>query len=164
MRYGRGLRRTPAYTPEEAAAYLAARPIGVGRLHEAPAVFGALLDAGPLTFRQAAQLYNLTFRRPNASQAWCAPLWFRHAGPSALPRLLELLTRNLQDQAWGEDFLAALAALGPHARPALPALAALIERRSRIPSNDSTRYGETVIDESLLAAAIRTRARIDGAS
>ncbi|MEK8142784.1 hypothetical protein NKH18_12890 [Streptomyces sp. M10(2022)] len=64
--------RPASYDSTAAAAVLRARPIGIGRLARAPEIFGALLDAGPLTFRQAAQLYNLTFRWPGRMQAVCA--------------------------------------------------------------------------------------------
>ncbi|MFD6426506.1 hypothetical protein, partial [Streptomyces sp. NPDC060198] len=143
-----------AYSPESAAEAL---PVGVSRLNAAREVFGALLDAGPLSFRQAAQLYGLTFRRPGRMQAACAPLWLRHAGPSAAPRLLGLMTPLLDDYAWGEEYLAALAGMGGAALPALPAVTALIDRRTRIPVCDSTRDAETARDEALLAAALVTR-------
>ncbi|WP_143663337.1 hypothetical protein [Streptomyces bobili] len=151
---------TTAYDSPSAAALLAAEPVGVTRLAHASAIFEALLDAGPLTFRQAAQLYNLTFSRPGRSQAQCAPLWLRHAGPSALSRLLALMTPHLADYAVGEHYLAGLARMGGHARPALPAVTALIDRRTRIPVNDSTRDAEMRLDEALLAAARRTRRAI----
>ncbi len=150
----------PSYDSASAAALLAAKPVGIGRLAHAPAVFGALLDAGPLTFRQAAQLYNLTFRWPGRMQALCAPLWLRHAGPSALPRLLALIAPHLGEYTVGEHYLAGLATMGHHALPALPAVAALIDRRSRIPVNDSTRDAETELDERLLAAALDTHRAI----
>ncbi|MCX5265589.1 HEAT repeat domain-containing protein [Streptomyces sp. NBC_00199] len=157
-------RRVPstatAYDSASAAALLAARPVGVTRLARAPEIFGALLDGGPLTFRQAAQLYNLTFGRPGRSQADCAPLWLRHAGPRALSRVLALMTPHLADYAVGEYYLAGLARMGGHARLALPAVTALIDRRTRIPVNDSTRDAEMRIDESLLAAALSTRRAI----
>ncbi|MDX3804208.1 HEAT repeat domain-containing protein, partial [Streptomyces sp. AK04-3B] len=157
-------RRIPSaarsYDSASAAALLAAKPVGVTRLAHACEIFGALLDAGPLTFRQAAQLYNLTFRRPCRSQAECAPLWLRHAGPGALSRLLALMTPHLADYAVGEYYLAGLARMGGHARPALPAVTALIDRRTRIPVNDSTRDAEMRLDESLLAAALRARRAI----
>lgn len=146
-----------AYSPESAAGALAALPVGVSRLNAAREVFGALLDAGPLSFRQAAQLYNLTFRRPGRTQAACAPLWLRHAGPSAAPRLLDLMTPLLDDYAWGEEYLAALALMGRAALPALPAVTALTDRRTRIPVCDSTRDAETARDEALLAAALVAR-------
>ncbi|MGW6573868.1 hypothetical protein ACWGAN_17035 [Streptomyces sp. NPDC054945] len=41
---------------------MAAKPVGIGRLSHAAEIVGALLDAGPPAFRQATQLYNLTFR------------------------------------------------------------------------------------------------------
>ncbi|MCX5528697.1 hypothetical protein OG342_38605 [Streptomyces bobili] len=151
---------TTAYDSASAAALLAAKPVGVTRLAHASAIFAALLDAGPLTFRQAAQLYNLTFSRPGRSQAQCAPLWLRHAGPSVLSRLLALMTPHLADYAVGEHYLAGLARMGAHARPALPAVTALIDRRTRIPVNDSTRDAEMRLDEALLAAALRTRRAI----
>lgn len=151
---------TTAYDSASAAALLAAKPVGIGRLAHASEIFEALLDAGPLTFRQAAQLYNLTFRRPGRSQAECAPLWLRHAGPSALSRLLALMTPHLADYALGEYYLAGLARMGGPARPALPAVTALIDRRTRIPVNDSTRDAEMRLDESLLAAALSTRRAI----
>ncbi|MDX3637902.1 hypothetical protein [Streptomyces sp. MB09-02B] len=150
----------PAYDSATAAAVLTAKPVGLTRLAHTSEIFGALMDAGPLTFRQAAQLYNLTFRRPGRSQAECAPLWLRHAGPSALPRLLALMTPHLADYAIGEYYLAGLARMGGHARAALPAVTALIDRRTRIPVNDSTRDAEMRLDESLLAAALRTRRAI----
>ncbi|MGW1268721.1 HEAT repeat domain-containing protein [Streptomyces sp. NPDC002491] len=160
----RGTRRVPSTAPAHdstsAAALLADRPVGVTRLAHASEIFDALLDAGPLTFRQAAQLYNLTFRHPGRSQAECAPLWLRHAGPSALPRLLALMTPHLADYAVGEYYLAGLARMGGRARLALPAVTALIDRRTRIPVNDSTRDAEMRLDESLLAAALRTRRAI----
>ncbi|MEU7337905.1 HEAT repeat domain-containing protein [Streptomyces sp. NPDC007074] len=149
-----------AYDSAAAAALLATKPVGVVRLAHARALFTALLDAGPLTFRQAAQLYNLTFRRPGRSQAECAPLWLRHAGPSVLPRLLALMTPHLADYAIGEYYLAGLARMAGQARPALPAVTALIDRRTRIPVNDSTRDAEMRLDESLLAAALNTRGAI----
>ncbi|MFG3089360.1 HEAT repeat domain-containing protein [Streptomyces antibioticus] len=144
-------------TAASAALLLSARPVGIVRLRRAGEIFGALLDSGPLSFRQAAQLYNLTFHRPGRAQAECAPLWLRHAGPAALPRLLALMTPHLADYAIGTYYLAGLARMGRAARPALPAVTALIDRRTRIPVNDSTRDGETRLDERLLAAALATR-------
>ncbi|MFC9606697.1 hypothetical protein ACFTTN_24970 [Streptomyces niveus] len=144
----------PPYDSATAAAILRARPVDTGRLRHAPEIFGALLDTGPLTFRQAAQLYNLTFKRPGRMQAVCAPMWLRHAGPTALARLLALMTPHLGDYGIGEYYSEGLARMGRHAMPALPSLTALIDRRTRIPVNDSTRDGETMLDERLLAAAI----------
>ncbi|WP_159395504.1 hypothetical protein [Streptomyces sp. 3211] len=157
-------RPTPSYDSTTAAAVLEAKPVGIGRLLQAPEIFGALLDAGPLTFRQAAQLYNLTFQRPGRMQAMCAPLWLRHAGPTAVPRLLALMTPHLGDYGIGEYYSEGLARMGRHALPALPSLAALIDRRTRLPVNDSTRDGETMLDERLLAAAINARRAILAAS
>ncbi|MEW2586143.1 HEAT repeat domain-containing protein [Streptomyces virginiae] len=147
----------PTYDSASAAALLATKPVGVIRLPHATAIFSALLDAGPLTFRQAAQLYNLTFHHPNRMQAECAPLWLRHAGPSVLPRLLALMTPHLADYTVGEFYLAGLARMGRVALPALPAVTAIIDRRARIPVNDSTPDGEMELDERLLSAALRTR-------
>ncbi|WP_327180877.1 hypothetical protein [Streptomyces sp. NBC_01334] len=152
----------PSFGSSSAAALLAARPVGIGRLAHAPEIFGALLDAGPLTFRQAAQLYNLTFRWPGRMQAGCAPLWLRHAGPTALPRLLALMTPHLGEYTVGEYYLEGLARMGRHALPALPAVTALIDRRTRIPVNDSTQDAEMMLDERLLAAALDARRAIDG--
>ncbi|MGW7363687.1 hypothetical protein ACWGI8_09715 [Streptomyces sp. NPDC054841] len=157
-RWTRGTSRS--YDSRAAAEHLAARPIGIARLSRAREIFGPLLDAGPLTFRQAAQLYNLTFSWPNAMQASCAPLWFRHAGASSLPRLLGLLVRRLDDQAHGEAFMEGLAELGRHALPAVPDLDRIIDRRKRIPVNEPSRDAEMAADELLLAAAVRARGRI----
>ncbi|MFB6582519.1 hypothetical protein ACFCYC_34835 [Streptomyces sp. NPDC056402] len=150
----------PSYDSATATAVLQAKPVDTGRLHRAPEIFGALLDAGPLTFRQAAQLYNLTFKRPGRMQAICAPLWLRHAGPTVLPRILALMTPHLGDYGVGEYYSGGLARMGRYALPALPSLTALIDRRTRIPVNDSTRDGEMMLDESLLAAAIAARRAI----
>ncbi|MEW2418113.1 HEAT repeat domain-containing protein [Streptomyces sp. NPDC046866] len=147
----------PTYDSASAAALLAGKPVGIVRLGHATAIFSALLDAGPLTFRQAAQLYNLTFHHPSRMQAECAPLWLRHAGPSVLPRLLALMTPHLADYTVGEFYLAGLARMGRVALPALPAVTAIIDRRARIPVNDSTPDGEMELDERLLSAALRTR-------
>ncbi|MCY0928250.1 hypothetical protein OTB20_19020 [Streptomyces sp. H27-H1] len=149
--------RAPSYDAAAAAELLAARPVGIGRLGRAPEIFGALLDEGPLTFRQAAQLYGLTFERPGRMQGVCAPLWLRHAGPSALPRLLAFMTPCLGDYVIGEFYLEGLARMGGHALPALPAVTAMIERRTRIPANDSTPDGEMWLDERLLKAALEAR-------
>ncbi|MFD9600756.1 hypothetical protein [Streptomyces sp. NPDC059970] len=150
----------PSYDGASAAALLAAKPVGIGRLGEAPEIFGALLDAGPLTFRQAAQLYNLTFRWPGRTQGVCAPLWLRHTGPTALPRLLAHMTPHLGDYVFGEYYLEGLARMGRQALPALPAVMALIDRRTRIPVNDSTPDAEMMLDERLLAAALDARRAI----
>lgn len=157
---------SPPYDGRSAAELLAAKPMGIGRLSRAPEIFGALLDEGPLTFRQAAQLYNLTFRWPGRTQGTCAPLWLRHAGPRALPRLLGVMTPYLHDYAVGEFYLEGLARMGRQALPALPAVTAMIERRTRIPANDSTPDGEMGLDENLLRAALKTRHAIlaDGAA
>lgn len=162
----RGVRRPrcgapqPPYDHTSAAALLAGRPVGIARLRDATEVFGALLDAGPLTFRQAAQLYNLTFLRPGRMRGECAPLWLRHAGPTAVPRLLAGMTPDLGHYGIGEYHLRGLAGMGRHALPALPAVTALIERRTRVPVNDSTRDAEMITDERLLAAALDTRRAI----
>jgi hypothetical protein len=157
----RGRRGTPeVHDARSAAEYLAARPVGITRLNRARELFGPLLDAGPLTFRQAAQLYNLTFSWPNRMQALCAPLWFRHAGEPALPRLLDLMTRRLACKVVGEAFMSGLAELGRHALPAVPALDRLIDRRRRIPENEPSRDAEMETDERLLAAAREARHRI----
>ncbi|WP_448701753.1 hypothetical protein [Streptomyces avidinii] len=51
--------------------------------------------------------------------------------------------------------------MGRHALPALPSLTAPIDRRTRLPVNDSpARDGETMLDERLLAAAIDARRAI----
>jgi hypothetical protein len=150
----------PSYDGVTAAGRLAALPVGVRRLDHAVELFGALLDAGPLTFRQAAQLYNLTFRRPGRTQADCAHLWLRHAGPQAAPRLLAELTPHLGCYVFGRHHLRGLAAMGRSARPALPAVTALIDRRTRLPVNDSTRDAEIRIDEDLLAEARAARRAI----
>ncbi|MFD4142981.1 hypothetical protein [Streptomyces sp. NPDC058572] len=113
-----------------------------------------------VSFRQAAQLYNLTFRWPDIMQARCAPLWFRHAGEPALPRLLDLMTRQLGCKVVGEAFMNGLAELGRHALPAVPALDQLIDRRRRIPENEPSRDAEMETDERLLAAAREARYRI----
>ncbi|MFJ7209155.1 HEAT repeat domain-containing protein [Streptomyces sp. NPDC098789] len=147
----------PTYDSATAGAVLRAKPVDTGRLHRAPELFGALLDAGPLTFREAAQLYNLTFKRPGRMQGVCAPLWLRHAGPTAGPRVLALMTPHLGTYGIGEYYAEGLARMGRHARPALPSLTALIDRRTRIPVNDSTRDGEMMLDEGLLAAALAAR-------
>ncbi|MYW00087.1 hypothetical protein [Streptomyces sp. SID3343] len=150
----------PSYDSASAASLLAAEPVSIGRLREAPEIFGALLDAGPLTFRQAVQLYNLTFRRPGRMQAVCAPLWLRHAGPTAVPRVLARMTPHLGEYVFGEYYLEGLARMGRQALPALPALTALIKRRTRIPVNDSTPDAEMMLDERLLAAALDARRAI----
>ncbi|MCF2530490.1 hypothetical protein [Yinghuangia soli] len=147
----------PVYDRAAAAELLAAKPVGIGRLKYAPEIFGALLDAGPLTFRQAAQLYNLTFRWPGRTAAEAAPLWLRHAGPTALSRLLDVMTPHLDQYTCGEYYLSALGRMGGHALPALPHVTALIDRRIRIPVNDSTLDAEIVLDEMLLAAALAAR-------
>ncbi|MDJ0386376.1 HEAT repeat domain-containing protein [Streptomyces sp. G-G2] len=150
----------PAYDSTSAAAHLATKPMNIGRLGHVTAIFSALLDAGPLTSRQAAQLYNLTFDRPGRSQAECAPLWLRHAGPFVLPRLLALMTAHLTDCTLGELYLAGLARMGPVALPALPAVTAMIDRRTRIPVGASTADGEMQLDEHILSAARHTRQAI----
>ncbi|MFJ7062437.1 hypothetical protein ACIQVA_32785 [Streptomyces microflavus] len=159
-----GTRRIPSTVPTydraSAAALLAAKPVGIARLAHASEIFNSLMDKGPLTFCQAAQLYNLTFRRPGRSQAECAPLWLLHAGPSALCRLLDLMTPHLADYAVGEYYLAGLARMGSHARPALRTVTELIDRRTRVPVNDCTRDAEMRLDEGLLAAAPSTRRAI----
>ncbi|WP_371617815.1 hypothetical protein [Streptomyces sp. NBC_00454] len=150
----------PSYDSTSAAAVLQAKPVSIGRLLHAPEIFGALLDAGPLTFRQAAQLYGLTFERPCRMQGVCAPLWLRHAGPTALPRLLALMTPHLGDYGIGEYYAQGLARMGRRAAPALPSLTAVIDRRTRIPVNDSSRDGEMMLDETMLAAAVEARRAI----
>ncbi|MET9692322.1 hypothetical protein ABZY81_28235 [Streptomyces sp. NPDC006514] len=159
-RHPPGCCAAPVYDGASAAALLSARPLGISRISHAPEIFGALLDAGPLTFRQAAQLYNLTFRWPGRTQAECAPLWLRHAGEGALPRLLALMTPYLADYVAGEYYLAALAGMGRAALPVLPAVTAVIDRPARIPTKDSTRDAEMALDERLLRAALGARSAI----
>lgn len=159
-RHPQGRWAAPVHDRASAAALLSARPVGISRVSHACEVFGALLDAGPLTFRQAAQLYNLTFRWPGRTQAVCAPLWLRHAGDSALPRLLALVTPYLAEYTAGAYYLEALARMGRAALPVLPAVTAMIERPTRIPTNASTADGEMALDEHLLRAALSARRAI----
>ncbi|MFD9504276.1 hypothetical protein [Streptomyces sp. NPDC060035] len=50
--------------------------------------------------------------------------------------------------------------MGRQALPALPAAMALIDRRTRIPVNGSTRDAEMMLDERLPAAALDARRAI----
>ncbi|MEK8142783.1 hypothetical protein NKH18_12885 [Streptomyces sp. M10(2022)] len=70
------------------------------------------------------------------------------------------MTPHLGEYDIGEYYAQGLAQMGRQALPALPALTALIDRRTRLPVNDSTRDAEMMLDESLLAAAIAARRAI----
>lgn len=72
------------------------------------------------------------------------------------------MTPHLGEYTVGEYYLEGLARMGRHALPALPAVTALIDRRTRIPVNDSTQDAEMMLDERLLAAALDARRAIDG--
>lgn len=70
------------------------------------------------------------------------------------------MTPHLGDYGIGEYYAQGLARMGRRAAPALPSLTAVIDRRTRIPVNDSSRDGEMMLDETMLAAAVEARRAI----
>jgi len=90
-----------------------------------------------------------------------AALW-RHTGPPAAPTLLAELPKYLDDDTFGPAAMKALAAMGPHARPALSHLDRLIQSPHRVAVYLGDADAEMRADEQLLDAATATYARIIG--
>ncbi|GAA1359220.1 hypothetical protein [Streptomyces beijiangensis] len=140
---------------DAAEAYLAARPVE-GRLP--PQMFHALLDHGPLTGRQAAQLTHQVFTRPSFAQARNARAWWRHAGVASAPALLPLLPQYFDDTAlMGLDVLECLAAMGRHAVPVLGELDAFLGREWIAVRHRGSEEADLQADELVVEAALLTR-------
>ncbi|USA03893.1 hypothetical protein NCG97_30085 [Streptomyces lydicamycinicus] len=120
------------------------------------ALFDWLLDHGGLTPDQSRQLRDLVLSRPGGMQVFGSRALWRHEGPAVAADLLAVLPQYLDDDLFGPAAMATLAAMGEHARPALPPLRALIGRRTRLPLHAGSEDADMNADEQLLEAARRT--------
>ena len=118
-----------------------------------PELLGLLMDRGGPTGRQAGLLHRL-FDRPGPPQVRTAPLVWLHDGPAMTDRLLRVLPGYLDDHCCAPYALKTLVAMGSAARPVLPALEAIIDRRERLPVHLGDPGAELRADERLLT---RTR-------
>ncbi|WP_329120308.1 hypothetical protein [Streptomyces sp. NBC_01465] len=148
-----------AVEPRDAEACLASRPVDASRLP--PRMFHALLDRGPLSERQIAQLRHQVFTRPSAGQARHARAWWRHAGEASAPVLLPLLPQYFADTALlGIDALECLAAMGRFAAPALGALDAFLAGERIAVRHRGSPESDLQADELLVETAQFTRRHI----
>ncbi|MGC5033630.1 hypothetical protein [Micromonospora sp. DT229] len=139
--------------------YLAARPEKLRRCRIAPDLFDWLAQHGGLTDRQVRQLNHL-FNQRGWAQARSATAYWRHHGPSVAPLLLSTLARYLDEQAYAQPAMKALAAMGPHAQPVVPVLDRLIAARHRAPMYLGNADVEMRADEELVQLALATRAQV----
>ncbi|MFE7786476.1 hypothetical protein [Streptomyces nigrescens] len=124
------------------------------------ALFEWLLDHGGLTPEQSRQLRDLVFTLPSGMQVFGARAVWRNEGPAAAGELLAVLPQYLDDDLFGPVAMTTLAAMGEHARPALPQLRALIDRRTRLPHHAGSDDADMNADEQLLEAARQTVAAV----
>jgi hypothetical protein len=134
-------------------AYLGALPDDPRRCPIGPELLGLLMDRGGPTGRQVDQLHRF-FDRPGPAQVRTAPLIWRHDGPATAGRLLRVLPGYLDDHCCAPYALKTLVAMGAAARPVVPALEAIIDRRERLPVHLGDPGAELRADERLLT---RTR-------
>ncbi|MFE9656994.1 hypothetical protein [Micromonospora sp. NPDC006431] len=139
--------------------YLDARPDKPRRCRIASDLFDWLAQHGGLTDRQVRQLNHL-FTQRGWTQAKLATAYWRHHGPPAAPMLLSTLPQYLDDDAYAQPAMKALAAMGPHAQPVIPVLDRLIGARHRVGINLGDADAEMRVDEQLLQLALITRAQI----
>lgn len=124
------------------------------------ALFQWLLDHGGLDADQSRRLRTYVFRRPGAMQVHGSLIVWRHEGPAATDDLLAVLPQYLDDDLFGPVAMTTLAAMGHHARPALPRLRALIDRHTRLPLYVGSEDADMRADEHLLETAQNTVAAI----
>ncbi|MFF4287992.1 HEAT repeat domain-containing protein [Streptomyces sp. NPDC001633] len=137
------------------------RPEG-RRTADHSALFRWLLDHGGLDREQSAQLRAAVLGRPGVMQVRGSLVLWRNEGPPVAAELLAVLPGYLDDDLYGPVAMTTLAAMGPHARPALPHLRALIDRRTRLPLYAGSADADLRADEQLLEAAERTVAALTG--
>ncbi|MEE4423009.1 HEAT repeat domain-containing protein [Streptomyces bugieae] len=126
------------------------------------ALFQWLLDHGGLDPEQSARLRGAVLGRGGAMQVRGSLVLWRNEGPPVAAELLAVLPDYLDDDLFGPVAMTTLAAMGPHARPALPHLRALIDRRTRLPLHAGSEDADLRADEQLLEAAERTAAALTG--
>ncbi len=139
--------------------HLDSRPEELRRCRIAPDLFDWLIQHGGLTDRQVRQLNHL-FTQPGRMQVRAAVAYWRQHGPPAVPTLLGTLPRYLDDEAYAPSAMRALATMGPHAQPVIPALDRLITSRHRTAVYLGDSDAEMRADEQLLQLALTTRAQI----
>ncbi|SCF25705.1 hypothetical protein GA0070618_4542 [Micromonospora echinospora] len=139
--------------------HLDSRPEELRRCRIAPDLFDWLVQHGGLTDRQVRQLNHL-FTPPGLMQARVAIAYWRQHGPPAVPALLGTLPQYLDDEAYARPAMEALAAMGPHAQPVIPALDRLIASRHRTAVYLGDFDAEMRADEQHLQLALTTRAQI----
>ncbi|MFE0375563.1 hypothetical protein ACFW1M_08225 [Streptomyces inhibens] len=139
---------------------LRSRPQGRRYVPDHSALFQWLLDHGGLDPDQSRRLRTYVLERAGATQVYGSLALWRHEGPPAAGELLALLSQYLDDDLFGPVAMDTLAAMGEHARPALPRLRELIDRTTRIPLCNGSEDAEMDGDERLLEAASRTVAAI----
>ncbi|MFG3119139.1 HEAT repeat domain-containing protein [Streptomyces sp. NPDC048197] len=137
------------------------RPEG-RRTADHSALFRWLLDHGGLDREQSAQLRAAVLGRPGVMQVRGSLVLWRNEGPPVAAELLAVLPGYLDDDLSGPVAMTTLAAMGPHARPVLPHLRALIDRRTRLPLYAGSADADLRADEQLLEAAERTVAALTG--
>ncbi|MGP8302908.1 hypothetical protein ACTPOK_34215 [Streptomyces inhibens] len=140
--------------------YLRSRPQGRRYVPDHSALFLWLLDHGGLDPDQSRRLRTYVLERAGATQVYGSLALWRHEGPPAAGELLALLSQYLDDDLFGPVAMDTLAAMGEHARPALPRLRELIDRTTRIPLCNGSEDAEMDGDERLLEAASRTVAAL----
>ncbi|WP_310724171.1 HEAT repeat domain-containing protein [Streptomyces sp. N2A] len=142
--------------------WLRTRPPQGRRAADHSALFRWLLDHGGLDREQSAQLRAAVLGHPGPMQVRGSLVLWRNEGPPVAAELLAVLPDHLDDDLYGPVAMTTLAAMGPHARPALPRLRALIDRRTRLPLYAGSADADLRADEQLLEAAERTVAALTG--
>lgn len=118
-----------------------------------------LADNGGLTTRHASLLREMASRPRRAHPGTFAVLW-RHAGATAADQVLAVLPEYLDDDLFGPLAARVLGEMGALARPALPALDALLSRTIRVSVHIGDVDAEMRADELIVAAAADARSRI----
>src|SRR5581483_7110501 len=112
-----------------------------------------LIEHGGVAERHAARLTAAAQHPRRLMNPRALRLLWRHQGASASALILEHLPAYLTDDVFGPPACALLADMGSLARPAVPALEAVVHRRTRISMHIGDEDAELRADEHLAAVA-----------
>lgn len=118
-----------------------------------------LADNGGLATRHASLLQEMASHPRRAHPGTFAVLW-RYAGAAAADQILAVLPDYLDDDLFGPLTARVLGEMGALARPALPALDALLNRTTRVSVHIGDFDAEMRADELIVAAVADARSRI----